>query len=134
MLSFALAFMLLAAFVPSAHAQAGWSNPLAPAPATQAAPAQIFKAGDAVEIQVFSQWLPGKVREPVYYAVGPCGAPSPTCSRVGAYIVTATVIATNGPEEVTVALADIRARAATADDKKTDAETARSFSASAERE
>jgi hypothetical protein len=121
---FLLAFAFLAGMAPSAQAQAGWSNPLAPAPAAQTAPAQIFKAGDSVEIQVFSQWLPGKVKEPVYYAIGPCGAPSPTCSRVGAYIVTCTVIATNGPEEVTVALTDIRARAATADDKKTDAETA----------
>jgi hypothetical protein len=119
-----LSLLLLTGAAQSAHAQAGWSNPLAPPPAAQAAPTQIFKAGDLVEIQVFSQWLPGKVKEPVYYAVGPCGAPSPTCSRVGAYIVTSTVIATNGPEEVTVALTDIRARAATADDKKTDAETA----------
>jgi hypothetical protein len=118
-----LALVFLAAAAQSVDAQAGWSNPLAPAPTAQTAPAQTFKAGDSVEIQVYSQWLPGKVKEPVYYAVGPCGAPSPTCSRVGAYIVTCTVIATNGPEEVTVALTDIRARAATADDKKTDAET-----------
>jgi hypothetical protein len=73
---------------------------------------------------MYSQWLPATVKEPVYYNIGPCGVPSPTCSRVGAYIVTCTVIATNGPEEVTVALADIRARAATAGDKSSEAETA----------
>jgi hypothetical protein len=120
--------LLLTILVASAHsvrAQAtGWSNPLAPPPAAQPAQTQTFKVGDHVEIQSFSQWLPGTVKELVYYNIGPCGAPSPTCSRVGAYIVTCTVIATNGPEEVTVALTDIRARAATAADKSSEAETA----------
>jgi hypothetical protein len=85
---------------------------------------QTFKAGDYVEVQAYSQWIPGKVKEPVYYAAGPCGAPSPTCNRIGAYIVTYVTIPANGPQDNTVALTDIRARAATAVDKSVEAETA----------
>jgi len=119
-----VALVFFAGAVQSVHAQTGWSNPLAPPPAAQTVQTQIFKAGDLVQVQLYNQWLSGTVKEPVYYAAGPCGAPSPTCSRVGAYIVTCTVIPANGPEEVTVALTDIRARAATAEDKKAADETA----------
>ena len=93
-----LTLLLFAGAAQSVRAQAGWSNPLAPPPPAQSVQAQTFKAGDHVEVQLYNQWLPGTVKEPVYYNIGPCGAPSPTCSRVGAYIVTCTVIATNGPE------------------------------------
>jgi hypothetical protein len=90
----------------------------------QSVQAQTFKAGDPVDVQLYGQWLHGTVKEPVYYAAGPCGALSPTCSRVGAYIVTCVVIPKNGPEDVTMALADVRARVATAEDRSVAAGTA----------
>ena len=75
--------------------------------------AQAVKVGDHVDVQMFSQWLPCTVKDTVLYS-----------GKVGAYLVTCTVIASNGPQDFTVALADVRPRVATAEDKKVEAETA----------
>jgi hypothetical protein len=97
--------------------------------AGQSLQAQTFKAGDYVDVQAYGQWLPGRVKSPIYYGpAGQCGAPAPNCSRIGAYIVSYVTIPTNGPEDNTVALADIRARVATGDDKRVATETATALS------
>src|ERR1039458_8590584 len=73
--------------------------------------AQAVKVGDHVDVQMFGQWLPCAVKDTVLYS-----------GKVGAYLVTCTVIASNGPQDFTVALADVRPRVATAEDKKVEAE------------
>src|SRR5271165_2368185 len=80
--------------------------------------APAFKAGDYVDVQMFSQWLPCKVVKPVLYgAGGQCQPLSATCSTVRAYTVTCIVNPTSGPQESDAALTDVRARVATAGDK-----------------
>ncbi len=79
----------------------------------QPSQAASIKVGDHVDVQMFSQWLPCTVKDTVLYS-----------GKVGAYLVTCTVIASNGPQDFTVALADVRPRVATAEDKKVEAETA----------
>ena len=79
----------------------------------QSLQAQTFKAGDYVDARLFGQWLPCTVLKPVVYGA----------AGVRAYTVTCVVNATSGPQESDVALVDIRARAATAEDKSVAAET-----------
>ena len=87
--------------------------------------APAFKVGDYVEVQAFSQWLPGKISKLVLYgAGGQCEPFSATCSTVGAYIVTYVVNAASGPTENMAAVTDVRARAASTGDKAVEAETA----------
>lgn len=79
--------------------------------------AETFKAGDNVDAHLFDQWLPCKVfNVEANWLVPGSGAPR-------AYTVTCTVNKTSGPHEFTVPVTDVRARAATSDDKKADAET-----------
>jgi hypothetical protein len=86
--------------------------------------AQPFKVGDYVDVQAFSQWIPGRVFKLVLYGPGgqcePLGA---SCSTIGAYIVTYVVNPASGPTENMTALADVRARVPTAEDKRVEAET-----------
>ena len=53
-----LVFVLLIGAEHFAHAQTGWSNPFAPPPA-EPRPAQTFKTGDYVDVQLYGQWIPG---------------------------------------------------------------------------
>ncbi len=87
--------------------------------------APAFKVGDYVEVQAYSQWLPGKISKLVLYGTGgQCEVFSATCSTVGAYIVTYTVNVNSGPTENMAAVTDVRARAATTGDNAVEAETA----------
>lgn len=79
---------------------------------------QTFKAGDLVEAHLFDQWLPCKVFKPEMNWLVPGAA------GLRGYTVTCTINAESGPQESFVAVADIRARAATAQDKSVSAETA----------
>jgi len=79
--------------------------------------AQPFKAGDHVEAHLFDQWLPCTVFQPVANYLVPN-------SGLRGYTVTCVINAASGPQEQFVGLADIRARAATAEDKKQETETA----------
>jgi hypothetical protein len=80
--------------------------------------AQTFKAGDYVDARLFDQWLPCKVFKPETNWLVPGSA------GLRGYTVTCTVNKTSGPQESSVGLADVRARAATAEDKRLEAETA----------
>jgi hypothetical protein len=80
--------------------------------------AQPFKTGDLVEVHMFDQWLPCKVFQvELNWLV-------PGSTAIRSYTVTCTVNASSGPHEFTAAVADVRARAATANDRSQDAETA----------
>jgi hypothetical protein len=115
--------MLLTGATASLQAQEGWSNPLKPAPPAAPPTNQNFKTGDAVDGQFGGTWYPCAVFKPIWYSpTGPCQAQSASCSIIRAYIITCT--GASGPQESTVALTDIRARAATSEDKKVATETA----------
>lgn len=116
--------LLFACVAPALQAQAGYWNPLTP-PAAPPPPAHTFRVGDYVDAQYAGQWLPGQVKELQYYgAGGRCSPPSATCSTVGAYIVTFVIIPSNGPQDLTLSLTDVRARVATVEDKRVAVETA----------
>ena len=117
-------FLLFTGAGHSLHAQAGWWNPLG-APAAPPKAAQTFKVGDYVDAQFAGQWIPCQVKALQYYgAAGQCAGPSPTCSTIGQYVVTCVAIRTNGSEDFGVAISDVRARTATAEDQRVAAETA----------
>jgi hypothetical protein len=118
-----LTFLLLAGSFHFLQAQPGYWNPLSPsAPPPQQARA--FKVGDYVEGRFAGQWIPCQVKDlQLYGAGGRCAPLSATCSTVGAYIVTCVAIAPNGAEDFTMSLGDVRARAATPEDKRVAAET-----------
>jgi len=80
--------------------------------------AQTFKVGDRVDAHLFDQWLPCTVfqLETNWLVPGSTG--------LRGYTVTCTVNAASGPHEFSVALKDVRARAATGEDKKVEGETA----------
>ena len=87
--------------------------------------APAFKVGDYVEVQAFSQWIPGRIAKLVLYGPGgQCEPPSATCKNVGGYIVTYIVNPTSGPQDSMAAVTDVRARAATAADTQVASETA----------
>lgn len=79
--------------------------------------AATFKAGDYVDAHMFDQWLPCTVLRPEANWLVPGDA------GLRGYTVTCTVNAESGPHEFLVAVADIRARAATGQDKSVAAET-----------
>jgi hypothetical protein len=86
--------------------------------------APAFKVGDSVEVQAFSQWIPGRIAKLVLYGEsGQCATLSPTCKTVGGYIVTYVVNPTSGPQEFMTAVTDVRARATTQADKLVTDET-----------
>jgi hypothetical protein len=108
-----MTFLLLAGVSTSLQAQ------------TLASGSPAFKVGDYVEVQAFSQWIPGRVSKLVLYgAGGQCEVLSATCKTVGAYIVSYIVNPASGPQDSMAAVTDVRARAATAGDAQMAAETA----------
>ena len=80
--------------------------------------AEVFKPGDLVEAHLFDQWLPCKVFkvEENWLVPGAAG--------IRGYTVTCVINPESGPVENLVAVADVRARQANADDKRVAAETA----------
>jgi hypothetical protein len=66
-----LVFVLLIGAEHFAHAQTGWSNPFAPPPA-EPRPAQTFKTGDYVDVQLYGQWIP---EGPAHSLAGVAGEP-----------------------------------------------------------
>jgi hypothetical protein len=84
----------------------------------QLLPAQTrtFKTGDFVEAYLFDQWLPCKVFKPEVNTL----IPGSTALR--GYTVTCVVNKTSGPQEFSVAVTAVRARAATAEDQRQAAE------------
>jgi hypothetical protein len=80
--------------------------------------ADVFKPGDFVDAHLFGQWLPCTVFkvEENWLVPGAAG--------IRGYTVTCVINAESGPVENLVAVADVRARQSSTEDKKTAAETA----------
>jgi len=80
--------------------------------------AQTFKVGDYVEAHLFDQWLPCTVfkLETNWLVPGAAG--------LRGYTVTCTVNSASGPHEFLMAVADVRPRTASPEDKRVAAETA----------